>query len=280
MKEGICKLTGKRGKFVRSHIIPAALTRLDGTGPLVTAGRSFPPKRSWTSWYDRNLVTDAGEAILAGYDDWAIKELRKHRLLWSSWGPMLKLAPSDLKLVVPNSNMGLREIPGVDLKRLRMFYLSLFWRAAATKLAEFSQVKLGADDLERLRTMVLTGNPEPMDFYPINLIQLSTRGFQHNFTATAEVKTNPGFGVIPERTVPHFRFYFDGLVAHIHREAAGQVDDTIIGGNPNLIVTTVVFEGSRQFLSMVGAMKAAEEFEKAGVIRLRKHQRQRGSSAG
>jgi hypothetical protein len=70
---------------------------------------------------------------------------------------MVKLAPSDFKLVVPNSNLGLREIPGVDLKRLRMFFLSLVWRAAATKLAEFSAVRLNDNDLDRLRTMVMTG---------------------------------------------------------------------------------------------------------------------------
>jgi hypothetical protein len=111
--------------------------------------------------------------------------------------------------------------------------------------------------LDRLRTMVMTGNAEPIEFYPITLIQLSTRGFQHNFTASAEVKTNPGFGKIPDRTIPHFRFYFDGLIAHIHREPAGQLDDTIIGARPKLLVTTVAFEGSRQLGNLMTAKSAA-----------------------
>jgi hypothetical protein len=86
MKEGICKLTGEKGKFVKSHIIPAALTTPEGTGPLTQGGRGRPPIRRWSSWYDPCLVTQAGEAILAEYDNWAIQELRKNKLIWSSWG--------------------------------------------------------------------------------------------------------------------------------------------------------------------------------------------------
>jgi hypothetical protein len=107
MKEGICKLTGKKGKFVRSHIIPAALTRLEAPNRLIQSGPEDRPKRRASSGYDPHLVIDAGEAILARYDDWAITELRRNRLIWSSWGPMTRLAPSDLKLVVPDSNWGL-----------------------------------------------------------------------------------------------------------------------------------------------------------------------------
>ena len=40
MTQGICKLTGEKGKLIKSHIIPAALTTTtDGTSPLIQAGR-------------------------------------------------------------------------------------------------------------------------------------------------------------------------------------------------------------------------------------------------
>jgi hypothetical protein len=258
MKKGICKLTGEKGTFVKSHIIPAALTKLDGSGRRIQASRGDRPKKRADSWYDPHLVTRAGESILEQYDDWAIKELRRHKLVWQSWGPMQKLANGDFQAF--DAAWGRRAISDIDQKRLRIFFLSLFWRAAATKLVEFSDIKLDEGDLDRLRTMVLTGNAEPIEFYPITLIQLSTRGFQHNFTASAEVKTNPGFGKIPDRTIPHFRFYFDGLIAHIHREPAGQLDDTIIGARPKLLVTTVAFEGSRQLGNLMAAMTQADNF--------------------
>src|SRR5262249_32980427 len=146
----------------------------------------------------------------------------------------------DFKQVSPD--MGFRSISEIDFKRLRIFFLSLLWRAAETDRVEFSAIKLDGNDLDRLRTMLLTGNAEPIEFYPVTLIQLSTRGFEHNFSASAEVKTNPAIEDVPARTIPHFRFYFDGLVAHVHRETVGQLDDTIIGARETLLVTTVPFE--------------------------------------
>ncbi len=171
---------------------------------------------------------------------------------------MQKLATGDFKAF--DAAWGHRSISGIDFKRLRMFFLSLLWRAAETDRFEFSAIKLDDRDLDLLRTMVLTGNAEPIAFYPISLIQISTRGFQHNFSAPVEVKTNPGFGMIPDRTIPHFRFYFDGLVTHIHREAAGQLDDTIIGASPKLLVSTVAFESSRQVGNLTAAMREAASF--------------------
>jgi hypothetical protein len=141
-----------------------------------------------------------------------------------------------------------------------MFFLSLLWRAVETDRFEFSAIKLDDRDLDHPRTMVLTGNAEPIEFYPITLIQLSTRGFEHNFSASAEVKTNPAIEEVPARTIPHFWFYFDGLVVHIHREAAGQLDDTIIGAREKLLVTTVAFEGSRQVEYLIVAMRGTDNF--------------------
>jgi hypothetical protein len=65
---------------------------------------------------------------------------------------------------------------------------------------------------------------------------------------------------VPGRTIPHFRFYFDGLIAHFHREEAGQLDDTIIGARPKLLVTTVPFEESWQFGKLTAAMIEAGNF--------------------
>src|SRR5258705_11676623 len=100
MTQGICKLTGEKGKLIKSHIIPAALTTTtDGTSALIQAGRGRRPIKRWSSPYDRQSVTHAGEWIFEQYDDWAIKELRRHKLVWSSWGPMQRLSTQDFKAV-------------------------------------------------------------------------------------------------------------------------------------------------------------------------------------
>jgi hypothetical protein len=108
--------------------------------------------------------------------------------------------------------------------------------------------------------MVLTGNAEPIEFYPVSLIQLSTRGRDHNFTATVEVKTNPGFGKVPDRTIPHFRFYLDGLIAHIHRERVGQLDESIVGAYQKLTVCTITFQESRQRRYLIECARGGSNF--------------------
>lgn len=92
---GACKLTGEEGAFVKAHIIPDALTRPEKGAPFAQAGLEAAPIARWTSWYDKGIVTAAGEKILAGYDDWAIQKLRDHRLVWSGWGDEMRLIAPD-----------------------------------------------------------------------------------------------------------------------------------------------------------------------------------------
>ena len=128
---GQCKLTGTRGKYVKSHIIPEALTETLWKGnPLTQVGRHGKRIKRWTTWYDRKLVTVEGEAILATHDDWAINLFRQKELIWSSWGAMEQLDLPDHSL--GPGRRGLRKLDGVDCERLRLFFLSLLWRAAAT----------------------------------------------------------------------------------------------------------------------------------------------------
>jgi hypothetical protein len=69
MKEGICKLTGEKGKFVKCYIIPAALTKLAGTNRLIQSGPDDRSKKEravgmtgiWSqmqakpSWHDMTI---------------------------------------------------------------------------------------------------------------------------------------------------------------------------------------------------------------------------------
>jgi hypothetical protein len=86
-KFGTCKLTGLKGKYVKSHIVPQAFTiGLRKGHPLYQKGAQGKYFRKWSSWYDSELVTKEGEVILAKYDDWAAKILADKKLVWTSWG--------------------------------------------------------------------------------------------------------------------------------------------------------------------------------------------------
>jgi hypothetical protein len=98
---GTCLLTGERGKYVKCHIIPRALMRPHAQNePMIYwYGEARRPVLRWNSWYDAHLVTRAGEDILEQYDTWAINELRKHHLIWSSWVAHSSYTERRLRLV-------------------------------------------------------------------------------------------------------------------------------------------------------------------------------------
>jgi hypothetical protein len=196
-------------------------------------------------------VTDEGEKILSDYDNWAIATLRKYKLVWSGWGPMLALTDATS---IPGTPWGFRKIEFEDSdesKQLRLFLLSILWRAAATERREFSEVQLPLEHLENLRTMILNGNPEPLDFYPASLTQLSTLGIRHNHTPIAFTKQIPALGGEAGWKEPVFRFFLDGLIIHysrlsIEENSAKDMGPLRVGGTKTLIVNTVRYEESAQ----------------------------------
>ncbi|ESY62306.1 hypothetical protein X742_33580 [Mesorhizobium sp. LNHC232B00] len=201
-----------------------------------------------SSWYDPELVTQEGEAILAKLDDWAIRELRRTALVWSGWWPTKALTGIDL---IPGTEWGIRFIESKQWRRLRIFFLSLLWRAAASTREEFSEVHLSDEDLERLRKMIVDENPDPIDYFQIQLIQLSTFGFEHNHTPIPGVKTIRGVNGGADYQVPFYRFYFDGLIAHFDRRPIAEIQKTpmeelVLGYGERLCVATVSYWESSQ----------------------------------
>lgn len=258
----VCKLTGESGKYVASHLIPKALTKPEQPGlSFLEAGKGLKPIRRHSSWYDNRLVTSHGEKILSDIDDWAIKKLRYHHLVWSGWGPIIELPDIN----PPRSDWGFRILSDTEWPRLLLFFLSLLWRAAASSRKEFSDVNLPAEDIERLREMVVSGSVEPKTFYPVQIIQLSTVGKIHNQTPFKDIKTIPASNRLAEYQVPIIRFYFDGLIAHFDMRSHEEIEsddlgDLFLGATDYLLVTTVSYESSFQRENLELIMGEADKF--------------------
>lgn len=211
---GECALTGEHGQFVRSHLIPLALTRLGGTGEkFVEAGIGHGIKRRSNSWYDYQLVTRSGEDVLADFDARGIELLRTHRLIWSSWHEQILVA-EDAQIV--DGRIAFRQIHISDAKSLQLFFLSLLWRAGATKRHEFNDVSLSKVELNALKSRLLARDPGLFSDYPVQLFQLVSKGIHHNRTPLQELKTSFGLDGVRGPELQYVRFYFDGLVAYVH----------------------------------------------------------------
>lgn len=248
-RSGVCKLTQSFGPYVDSHIIPLSLTRLSRTGEkYVEAGIGRGVKKRSNSWYDGALVTRQGEDVLAAIDSKAIIELRKHRLVWSGWGSEQRLKSDDIHH--ENGELLCRLIRLERPEILQLFFLSLLWRAAASTRPEFDAIVLQDSVIEDLRNRILRQEPGPIIDYPIQLFQIITRGVEHNRTPLLERKPiitdeNGSF----DEEVAYVRFYFDGLVAHIHIPD-GQIFgtdylNTCLGFQDNTVVLIHEYDDSR-----------------------------------
>lgn len=264
---GVCALTGKQGKFVKCHIIPAALTRISESGAaFFQYGEGLRPTKRFTSWYDQGLVVRSGEDIFEALDTWAIATLRKSRLVWSGWGDDRELGQSHDAI---DDSFGVRSV-SLDTKKLRLFFLSLLWRAGRTSLAEFKQIELSNEECDIIRSALLGGAEPPADFFPVQLTQLSTIGPIHNHAPLRELKRFPD-GDGGERDVEIYRFYFDGLIAHFTLPASvGNslvgLGGLVVGGADAVVIPTVTFEDSLQRKGMTAILREYgldEEFSRA-----------------
>lgn len=271
-KTGVCKLTGERGNFARSHIIPRALTKPRAGGEAFAQfGGGKRPVRRRNSWYDPQLVIHKGEALLRDYDTWGIRELRRTKLVWRSWGPMQKLSTKDF-LPFKGTDWGVRRVTFSDPKRMRLFLLSLLWRAATTNLQEFSEIKIRASDLKKLTKFVREGVLPPNSFFPVTMTQISTVGYMHNLSPIAQNKeANRILGIrIPAEDI--FRFYFDGLVIHFYRRPRPETLDGIkhmaVGSVRPINISTVTFERSWQLLNLQAVENGSERTFPGGILRV------------
>lgn len=269
-REGVCRLTGERGRFVKAHIIPRALAppRVGGEA-FAQFGQRQRPSRRRESWYDQNIVTQTGEDILTSYDTFAIRELRRLKLVWSAWGAMIALSTPDFKSI-NGTPCGLRRVQFSDPLRIRIFFLSVLWRAAVSEMYEFQGIALGQSDLRRLRRCIRDGIAPQEDLFPVTLTQISTRGVMHNHGPIAQIKKVPLSRNTP-RSEPIFRFYFDGMIAHFHRDPRAETMDglapMLIGQSGGTTLSTVTFEASWQLLNLKNTIADAEHEFPGGISR-------------
>lgn len=258
----MCALTGRAGKYVKSHIIPLALTRLERTGEkFVETGIGLGIKNRSNSWYDNALVTREGEDILADIDAKGIDALRKHKLVWSGWNNEKELLTDDQVL---HEGVPHHRFIQLDCARdLQLLFLSILWRAAASKRPEFQHFMLEPEELEQLRIRVLNKDPGDFGEYPIHLFQISTLGIHHNRTPLMESKEIPNTDASPAELVDYARIYFDGLTAHVHLprgKVLGEIYMQTCLGNPaGTIVFLHSFENSRAQANIVEMMEAVHQ---------------------
>ena len=198
-------------------------------------------------WYDPAICIKKGEDLLRDYDTAAIPVLRRHQLIWQGWEDPRSLLIDEIE--IDNCIFSVRRLHVDYPNKLRLFFLSLLWRCCASDLTGFEQVIIPPDDLEHLRRMVHDRAPRPLSFYPISLMQFSTKGPLDNLGPIQQEyiwKTSSC-----ERKVVVWRLYLNGLIIRFHfinsEPFAEHLGHCALGRSNELVVQTLPYEGSFQF---------------------------------
>ena len=211
-------------------------------------GEGIRAKKACTSWYDNKIVTRKGEDILTEYDTSGILELRRNHLVWTSWDNELTLREK----ITPFSNThGIRVIENYDHRSLRLFGLSLLWRACVSEMQGFNSISIPNKDLETIKNMLIKRESQPNYFYPITFTQISSKGKIHNQTPFMdELKLITPSKATGQHSYKIVRFYFDGLIMHIRlttdETSAKENPMMFIGMDNKLAIPTITYDASFQ----------------------------------
>lgn len=104
---------------------------------------------------------------------------------------------------------GIRKLEEVDHKTLRLFILSLLWRSCVSNRAGFNEICLPEDELRILKEMLINRDAGQYFYFPITLIQLSTKGKIHNQTPFIdELIVKPIFDEDIENVISYYKILF------------------------------------------------------------------------
>ncbi|TYL41588.1 hypothetical protein [Dickeya sp. ws52] len=246
---GECKLTRKHGKYIDSHILPRSITILSRNGErAIEAGIDIPTKKKFQGWYDNELVIAEGEKYLTELDTKGIKELRKNKLIWSGWPTSMTTLDDSETFLDERSGIGYRVINNIDHKLIKLFFMSLLWRASASERYEMKDVKLPQEKIETLRNSIINHDDLNLIDFPIIFDQIITKGIVHNRTPIMEEIGIP-FHDGSEKKYKSCRFYFDGLITRIilnpDSEIIENLGPLILGNKNKLLLTIHTFDSSR-----------------------------------
>jgi hypothetical protein len=252
---GVCKLTGTPGRFVKSHLIPRALTRLSRTGEKAfeVDAQSGKLLHRVEGWYDLELVTKEGETILAKCDDEGIRELRRLSLISS--------APLNLSLDNSSESQQI-DIHSNHPKHLRMFVLSLLWRAGSTQIDAFKHFTIPSSERDYVGGLLLSGETgKPNEFVTV-FVSLNDVDAVHNHTPIRDALLWEGM------YLPFSRFYFEGLVVHVYDRTSSldllnAIGQGAVGFSKDFILVRRPFSNSRQKDDLIDSMLRPEVLNKA-----------------
>ncbi|WP_217514379.1 hypothetical protein [Vibrio metschnikovii] len=240
-----CNLCGKDKKLIEAHIIPRSFyepLKVSGKIPiLVTDTAGIFPKRSPTGIYDKNIVCESCEQLFSPWDDYGYK--------------FFSQSFSDCKAIYDNGELLAFNLGQCDYHKLKMFFLSMLWRASVSSHPFFKSVNLG-----------------PFEEKVAKLILSNDSGDNKNFSvALSKFESDPNkTGMMnPHKTrisnVLHYSFYLFNfnVMIKVSSETAPRVfKDLYISSQKDVHCISRNFEESKEYDVLLNVVKNSRSTEK------------------
>jgi len=233
-----CKLCGNDTTLIKAHIIPAGLFRRlqKGMKPLemITNKAGEYTKRAPVGVYDKTIVCSKCECIWQEWDNYAQKLLTDKLVKW-------QVRYSESKKIC-------YIIDNYDYKKLKLFFISMAWRASVSSASFFSKVSLGPfEDIAKKH--ILDNDPGDCDTFSVTLAK-----FDHPLAKSIlDPHEDKHSGI------NYFRFYLAGYIAYIkvdNKPAPMPLSQFALDARKSLYIICRDFEISKELKLMVNMIKS------------------------
>jgi len=191
----ICKGCGKEKKLIKAHVIPESFfvsLRNDQTPPrLITDISGVYPKKAPIGVYDKRILCSDCEDRFQEFDNYGQNLL-------------LKQENSHIELKNAGRVVGY-QVNNVDYKLLKLFFVSILWRASISKHDFYSKVNLGPYE-EDAKGLIWNSDPGNVDQFSFFLSKF-TDGKLGRIILDPHSEKWEG--------INYYRFYMYGYVLHI-----------------------------------------------------------------
>lgn len=226
----ICSYCGEDKKLIKAHIIPEAFFKRLRDGKqepsplLLTNKNDVYPKRSPIGIYDCNILCLECEKQFGDWDNYAQELLREK-------------SGNASPIMVAGKCEGY-EVRKYNYTYLKLFFISLLWRAAVSKDHFYAKVNLGAHEAIA-KDLIARRSPGSEDDFSIILAK-----FDHS----GKILLDPH----PEKYggVNYYRFYIGSYVAYIKtdkRKAQNSFSEVMMKPEKPLLIVGRDFARSKEF---------------------------------
>jgi hypothetical protein len=159
----MCRMCEGRPATVRAHIIPKSFFLEDllpnETLLLATGEPGVPSKKSPIGPYDTNILCESCEASFAAYDNYGYKFFHKPRI------EVINLGKKSQATIIDE----------FDYRLLKLFLLSILWRASVSSHRFYAAVSLGRYE-DKVRDLIRVNDPGTPKQFPIFIRQWTYPG--------------------------------------------------------------------------------------------------------